>query len=49
MYSVHILLKHIYNVQTKWILLQWLKQHKAASPSIGLEYKYGAYRLTHIY
>lgn len=36
-------------MQTKWVLLQWLEQHNAAHPSIGLEYKYRAYRVVPIY
>lgn len=49
MYSIDHVLKRVYNLQTKWILLQWLKNHDADKPSMGLEYKFHSYSLVHIY
>lgn len=49
MYSVDLYLRNVYNVQTKWVLLQWLQRHGAAKPSIGLVYRFHAYQSTLIY
>lgn len=49
MYSVHLYLKRIRNPQTKWIVLQWLRRHDAARPSVGLAYRYRTYRTVRLY
>lgn len=49
MYSVDWYLANVRNLQTKWVLLQWLKQYDAARPSIGLEYRYRVYQTVPIW
>lgn len=49
MYSVEKFLKNIHNVQTKWVCLQWLRNHNAAHPNIGLEYRYQTLQRVYIY
>lgn len=49
MYSVELFLKSVHNLQTKYKLLEWLQQHDAAHPNIGLEYRNNAYQMVYIY
>lgn len=48
-YSVERLLLSVYNVQTKRVIRDWLAKRNAASPSIGLEYNRGCFRVRNIY
>lgn len=48
-YSVDQYLKTVRNIQTKWKLLCWLRQHNAAQPNIGIEYSQDHYRRVYIY
>lgn len=49
MYSVDRYLRNVYNLQTKWKILLWLKQHDAAHSSIGLEVNREAFEKRYIY
>lgn len=49
MYSVDHYLKTVQNLQTKWKILTWLRQHDAARPSIGLVYRNKTYQIVYIY